>query len=45
VHATVRRLWLLAGWLIDGVRFVGDDYPRLVDGAWQVKGLMRDSGM
>ncbi len=32
-------------WLMDGVRFVGDEYPRLVDGAWQVKGLMRESGM
>jgi hypothetical protein len=32
-------------WLMDGVRFVGDDYPRLVDSAWQVMGLVRDSGM
>jgi Trypsin len=32
----------VAIWLMDGVRFVGDVYPRWVDTTWQIKGLLHE---
>jgi hypothetical protein len=33
----------LAIWLMNGVRFVGDIYPRWADPSWKVQGLMHDA--
>jgi hypothetical protein len=32
----------LSLWLMDGGRFVGDVYPRLVDNSWQIAGVLAD---
>jgi hypothetical protein len=32
-------------WLMNGVHFVGDAYPGSPDSGWQIKGLLKDSGL
>jgi hypothetical protein len=32
----------VAIWLMDGAHFIGDVYPRRVERAWQIKGLLHE---